>query len=189
MSKIVAGHAGGLPLKSVPGTNTRPTTERTKEAIFSWLESRDWIQDNAIVDLYTGSAGLAVEAASRGAARVIGVESGRSPARIAQANAEIVNSALGREVVTIHQTPVQRFAQQTEPGSWDVVLADPPYDIDDEELGATITGAFEMLMDDGLFVLERPSKAYEPQWPEDTYVVDARRYGEAMVYFVRRTGY
>jgi len=189
MSKIVAGEAGGLPLEAVPGSDTRPTTERTKEAIFSWLESRDWIEGNAILDLYTGSAGLAVEAASRGAATVVGIERARGAARVARDNAAIVNAALEQEVVQIQQTSVQRFLQATEPASWDVILADPPYDIDEEELTAMIAQAFGALMDDGLFVLERAAKADEPQWPEKTYVVDARRYGEAMVYFVRRIGY
>lgn len=189
MTKIVAGQAGGLPLKSVPGADTRPTTERTKEAVFSWLESRDWLQGNAILDLYTGSAGLAVEAASRGATRVTGVEQARTAARIAQANAATVNAALGRDIVDIQQMSVQRFMRVTEPGSWDVIVADPPYDIDEAELTPMIAQAFQSLMDDGLFVLERPTKADEPHWPEDTYVVDARRYGEATVYFVRRIGY
>ena len=189
MSKIVAGQAGGLPLKSVPGSDTRPTTERAKEAVFSWLESRGWLQDTATTELYTGSAGLAVEAASRGATKVIGVDQARTATRIAQANATTVNTALGRNVVSIHQMPVHRFLQITEPASWDVVLADPPYDLDEEELITMITEAFPVLMDDGLFVLERPFKAAEPRWPENTYVVDARRYGEALVYFVRRTGY
>ena len=189
MSKIVAGQAGGLPLKAVPGSGTRPTTERAKEAVFSWLESRDWLAENAVLDLYTGSGGLAVEAASRGAATVTGVESARPPARVAEHNAQILNEALGRDVVTINQMPVQRFLGTTDPASWDLVLADPPYDIDEDELLAMIAQAFTVLMDDGLFVLERPYKAAEPHWPEGVYVVDARRYGEAMVYFVRREGY
>ena len=189
MAKIVAGLAGGLPLKHVPGTTTRPTTERTKEAIFSWLASRDWLEDNAVLDLYAGSGGLAVEAASRGAARVVGVESARPPARIAQDNAKTINDALNRRAVTISHMPVQRFLGTTAPASWDVVIADPPYDIDQDELLAMIAQAFHALMDDGLFVLERPYKAAEPLWPDDVYVVDARRYGEAMMYFVRRTGY
>src|SRR5699024_5347292 len=152
MSKIVAGQAGGLPLKSVPGDNTRPTTERTKEALFSWLDSRDWIATNAVLDLYTGSGGLAVEAASRGAVRVIGVDQARSAARVAQANAKTVNEALVRDVVTIQQMSVQRFVQATEAGSWHVVLADPPYDIDDDDLMTTIQGTAPVLMHAGLCV-------------------------------------
>lgn len=189
MSKIIAGQAGGLPLKPVPGSGTRPTTERAKEAIFAWLDSRDWLDNNAVLDLYTGTGGLAIEAASRGAASVTGVEQARTPAQVAEHNAQIVNTALDRNVVTIAQLPVHRFLQATEPGTWDLVLADPPYDIDEDELSSMIVQAFEALMDDGLFVLERAYKAAEPAWPEDVYVVDARRYGEAMVYFVRRNGY
>lgn len=189
MSKIVAGLAGGLPLKPVPGSNTRPTTERAKEAVFSWLESRDWLENNAVLDLYSGSGGLAVEAASRGARSVTGVEIARAAAQIAEHNANVVNHALNREVVTIQHTPVHRFLAATQPGSWDLILADPPYDIDEDQLASTITQALAALMDDGLFVLERAYKAAEPEWPTGVYVVDARRYGEAMVYFVRRTGY
>lgn len=189
MSKIVAGDAGGLPLASVPGSDTRPTTERAKEAVFSWLESRDWLDGNAILDLYTGSGGLAVEAASRGATTVVGVEKARTAARVARDNAATVNSALGREIVKIEQMSVQRFLQTTEAGSWDVILADPPYDIDQDELTPVIAQAFAALMEDGLLVLERAVKADEPKWPDNTNVVDARRYGEAMVYFVRRRGY
>ncbi|MDN6521529.1 MAG: RsmD family RNA methyltransferase, partial [Yaniella sp.] len=114
MSKIVAGQAGGLPLKAVPGSSTRPTTERAKEAIFSWLQSRDWLDNNAVLDLYTGSGGLAVEAASRGAASVTDVEAARKPAQIAEHNAQIINEALNRDVVTIKQLPVQRFLGSTE---------------------------------------------------------------------------
>ena len=189
MSKIVAGQAGGLPLKSVPGSTTRPTTERTKEAIFSWLESRDWIDGNAVLDLYTGSGGLAVEAASRGASKVTGVEQARTAIQVAEANAAIVNTALGQQIVNISHMPVQRFLQATQQSSWDVVLADPPYDIDADQLATTIAQAFQALMDDGLFVLETAAKSEEPDRPADTYVVDARRYGEAMVYYVRRSGY
>src|SRR5699024_10177628 len=115
MAKLVAGQAGGLPLKHVPGTTTRPTTERTKEALFSWLVSRNWLKDNAVLDLYRGSGGVAVEAASRGAATVVGVESARPPARIAEDNAKTVNHALDRRVVTISQMPVQRFLGTTAP--------------------------------------------------------------------------
>src|SRR5699024_3554319 len=110
-------------------------------------------------------------------------------ARIAEDNAKTVNHDLERRVVTISQMPVQRFLGTTAPASWDLVIADPPYDIDEDQLLAMIAQVFHILMDDGLFVVERPYKAVEPAWPDDVYVVDARRYGEAMMYFVRRTGY
>ena len=58
MPRIIAGHAGGLKLQSVPGDATRPTTDRTREALFSWLASRGWLEDTAVVDLFAGSGAL-----------------------------------------------------------------------------------------------------------------------------------
>ena len=48
MSRIIAGAAGGLTLRSVPGDGTRPTTDRTKEALFSWLSTRGWTDGTAV---------------------------------------------------------------------------------------------------------------------------------------------
>ena len=56
MSRIIAGTAGGLRLASVPGENTRPTTDRVKESLFSKLESYDVVQGARVLDAYAGSA-------------------------------------------------------------------------------------------------------------------------------------
>ena len=67
MSRIIAGTAGGLRLASVPGENTRPTTDRVKESLFSKLESYGVVQGARVLDAYAGSGALGCEALSRGA--------------------------------------------------------------------------------------------------------------------------
>lgn len=74
MSRIIAGAAGGNPLKSVPGDATRPTTDRVKEALFSRLESWEILLGARVLDLFAGSGALGLEAASRGARQVTLVE-------------------------------------------------------------------------------------------------------------------
>ena len=69
MSRIIAGAAGGTPLVSVPGSLTRPTTDRVKEALFSRLDAFDVMAGARVLDLYAGSGSLGVESASRGARR------------------------------------------------------------------------------------------------------------------------
>ena len=91
MSRIVAGVAGGLTLASVPGDNTRPTTDRVKEALFSRLESYDVIAGARVLDLFAGSGALGVETASRGAATVDLVEFEDKAAAVCQRNADMVN--------------------------------------------------------------------------------------------------
>ena len=70
MSRIISGVAGGVRLASVPGDNTRPTTDRVKESLFSKLESYDIIRGARVLDAFGGSGALGCEALSRGAASV-----------------------------------------------------------------------------------------------------------------------
>ena len=69
MTRIIAGWAGSLTIV-VPGSGTRPTSDRVREAIFSALEARDAIAGLRVLDLYAGSGALGLEAASRGATHV-----------------------------------------------------------------------------------------------------------------------
>lgn len=185
MSRIVSGVAGGLPLVSVPGTGTRPTTDRTKEALFSWLESRSWLEGTAVLDLYAGSAALGCEAASRGAGEVLSVEKHGKAASVCKRNAETLNRKLGRTAIRVQNASVDSALQQLEPGQWDLILADPPYDLDGEQLRRSLELMDSVLDDRGLLVLERSTRSSEPQWPPRLEVIEERNYGETRLYFLR----
>ena len=73
VSRIISGFADNLTL-AVPKTGTRPTSDRVREALFSSLDARDEIAGRRVLDLYAGTGGLGLEAASRGAASVVLVE-------------------------------------------------------------------------------------------------------------------
>mgnify|MGYP001940841632 FL=1 len=122
MSRIIAGAAAGRPLTAVPGTGTRPTTDRTKEALFSWLEARDWLEGTAVLDLYAGSGALGCEAASRGAASVLLVERDRRAVTTCRANAALVNRARGADVVRVRAGSVEQ-ALAAEAAPVDLILA------------------------------------------------------------------
>ena len=74
MTRIISGTAGGLRIKSVPGSATRPTTDRVKESLFARLDAWGMCQDARVLDLFAGSGALGLEAASRGAREVTLVE-------------------------------------------------------------------------------------------------------------------
>ena len=88
MMRIVSGTAGGITLQ-VHKSGTRPTSERVREGIFSSLEQYGYVDECVILDLYAGTGALGLEAKSRGARRVIGVEAHRPAAQIAIANRKI----------------------------------------------------------------------------------------------------
>ena len=132
MTRIISGSAGGRTLRTPPGSMTRPTSDRVREALFSRLEHHGLLADTHVLDLYAGSGALGLEAASRGAARVLLVESDRKAAKVIARNIDTVGAA-GVRVVT---DTVERVLRAGPPAGirMDLVFIDPPYDIGEEAL-------------------------------------------------------
>lgn len=184
MSRVIAGVAGGTPLVSVPGSLTRPTTDRVKEALFSRLEAFDVIAGAKVLDLYAGSGSLGVESASRGAVAVDLVESDAKASAVCQRNADMINTALGDKNVSVHRSKVEPFLERAEPGIlWDLVFLDPPYPLDEPALAAVLEKLSGHLADAAVVVVERSSRTPEPQWPASMERFAERKYGETKLWF------
>src|SRR5690349_19807241 len=93
MTRIVAGTRGGRRLAVPGGQGTRPTSDRVREALFSTLESLTPLDGCRFADLYAGSGAVGLEAASRGAAAVLLVESDPRAARVAKENIRALDLA------------------------------------------------------------------------------------------------
>ena len=177
MTRIISGRAGGRRLSTPRGQNTRPTSDRVREALFSSLESLTGsLNELRVLDLYAGSGALGLEAWSRGAGSVTLVEHDRRTAAMIRANAVSVGFT-GAKVVTGSVISVLR---QAPPAPYDLVLADPPYphsDADvDEMLHALV--AHEWLAPSAVVVVERSSRSRAPRFPEPLVLDRSKAYGE-----------
>lgn len=187
MTRIIAGTLGGRGLRTPAGSGTRPTSERVREALFSALEARDAVRGARVLDLYAGSGALGLEAASRGAASVVLVESDRRAAAVAAANVR----ALGVGALARVRTGTVAAVLAPDPGPDDaahLVLLDPPYDLAEAALRVVLDRlAAGWLAPGGLLVLERSSRSPEPAWPS-ALVGEGRprRYGETTLWFAER---
>ncbi|ALE06443.1 methyltransferase [Arthrobacter sp. ERGS1:01] len=191
MSRIVAGAAGGMPLTSVPGDGTRPTTDRVKEALFSRLESMNMLSDVRVLDLYAGSGSLGVESASRGAKSVELVEFNEKAAAVCQRNAEMVNKVVGGKVVSVQRSRVESFlARVAEAGvdQWDLVFMDPPYPLTEVELSLVLELIGPRLSPYGVVVVERSARTPEPAWPASLQLFADKKYGETRLWFAEPAG-
>src|SRR5690606_22786686 len=125
---------------AVPKSGTRPTSDRVREAIFSALDARDVIAGARVLDLYSGSGALGLEAASRGAAEVTLVDRSREAGAVARRNAERVEraapAAAAPRIRSVTQ-PVQAFLAGAA-GGWDLVFLDPPYEFTGGDLVADL---------------------------------------------------
>lgn len=178
MTRIVAGAAGGRRLR-VPEQGTRPTSERVREALFSALAARIDLDGARVLDLYAGSGALGLEALSRGAAHVQLVESNARAAGVVRAN--VAEVGLPGAVVTT--APAAAVVAGTPDGEYDVVVLDPPYALDSDELGRVLTGlaANGWVGEGSLVALERATRSPETVWPDGFEVEKARKYGDTRV--------
>jgi 16S rRNA (guanine966-N2)-methyltransferase len=181
VTRIISGRAGGLRLATPSGPSTRPTSDRVREALFSRLEHLDLLPGAHVLDLYAGSGALGLEAASRGAASVLLVESDRLAAKVARDNV----AALGLPGVTVRQSTVSAVLAAAPAQPCTLVFSDPPYDLTEDAL-ATDLGLLEdhgWLTPEALVVVERSSRSPEPRWPGAWRQEGERRYGETTLWF------
>ncbi|BCW19514.1 16S rRNA (guanine(966)-N(2))-methyltransferase RsmD [Pseudarthrobacter enclensis] len=184
MSRIISGAAGGTPLTAVPGSLTRPTTDRVKEALFSRLDAFDVISGARVLDLYAGSGSLGVESASRGARAVDLVEADAKASAVCQRNADLINGVVGRKAVTVHRSKVEPFLERAhETALWDLVFMDPPYPLDEVALAAALRKLAAHLAPGAVVVVERSSRSPEPAWPTDVERFAEKKYGETRLWF------
>ena len=122
--RVIAGSRRSLPLKTLPGLNTRPTEDRTKETLFNVLQND--IAGGIFLDLFSGSGGIAIEALSRGASKAYLVENNRDAAAIIRQNLEFTkftNEAVLME--TDVMTALKRLVGKV--SHFDIIFMDPPY--------------------------------------------------------------
>ena len=186
MPRIIGGSARGRRITAPPGDATRPTADRVREALFSSVVAEAGALDGwSVLDLYAGSGAIGLEARSRGAAQATFVEAARGVATMIRANA----AAAGLTPVDVVAMKVTSFLRSGPPvnAPYDLVFADPPYDLPDEEL-ATVLGELTApgwLAPDALVVVERATRRGSPAWPTGLVESRSRRYGEGTLWYAR----
>jgi 16S rRNA (guanine966-N2)-methyltransferase len=143
---VVAGAFKGRTLHAPRGSDTRPTADRVREALFSMLGPLDGAR---VLDLFAGSGALAIEALSRGAAEAVLVE--RDPRAVAaiERNLEPLEVVAG-----VRRRDALAYLRETADAPFDLVFADPPYDAA-PRLAARLTEHLPgLLADNGRIVTE-----------------------------------
>src|SRR5271170_4144436 len=96
--RVIAGKYRSRPLRSLPGMDLRPTSDRLRETLFDVLSAARDLQDSVWLDLYAGTGAVGIEALSRGARQVYFVESARKHARLLRENLSSLGISEGFEV-------------------------------------------------------------------------------------------
>ncbi len=187
MTRIIGGTAGGRRLSTPRGSQTRPTSDRVREALFSAIEA--WcgsLSGLRFLDLYAGSGAVGLEAWSRGAGVVTLVEQDKRTAALIAGNAR----ELGFPKANVVAVPVALVLARPPAAPYDVVFLDPPYPLPDDAVAADLAAlaGHDWLVPGALVVVERAARSAEPVWPEGFADTRSRKYGETTLWYGHAAG-
>ncbi|KFI95751.1 16S rRNA (guanine(966)-N(2))-methyltransferase RsmD [Bifidobacterium stellenboschense] len=190
--RVISGRFKGVAL-ATPKTGTRPTTDRTKEAIFSRLDAWGVLDEARVLDLFAGTGALGIEALSRGARELVAVEASKpAAALVVKTVAQLKrnrswSSDLSARVI-VRKAEAYAASGAGAAGAFDVIFIDPPYAFETEACDRLLADlAANGFAGEGTVVmLERSARSERPTPPDGWEITDDRDYGETAVYYIER---
>jgi 16S rRNA (guanine966-N2)-methyltransferase len=177
--RIISGKAKGRKLASVPGSTTRPITDRVKSALFSILGGD--VADSTWLDLFAGTGSVGMEALSRGASSVIFVDRVRKAIETIHRNLDHIGLL---EHAELAHDDAFRFLRRAEPDlTFDYIYVAPPQY---QDLWAKVLQMLDekpMLNEDGMIIVQIHPKEFHELATPHLELVDERRYGSTVLKF------
>ena len=169
--RIIAGMARGRTFEAPPGMDTRPTLDRVRENVFNILQHH--VRGAKVLDLFSGSGGMAFEAISRGAESAVMVDHSRAAIACIRKNVETLRfSDRARIMQTDWRAAVETLRK--EGAVFDLVMLDPPYAM--VELSEVTEAIRPLLSDHAMLVIEHDYRTM-PHVADGYDAVDTRKYG------------
>ena len=155
--RIIAGTNKGRTLKAPKWDGLRPTSDKLRETLFNILQTR--VSGARVLDVFSGTGAVALEALSRGAAGVTCVESDRRAAALIAENAALCRDT--DRCVIIRDVVERALLTPLRGGPFDIIVLDPPYDYSDLE--SAVANAATQRAADGIVILEHAARVIPPQ--------------------------
>lgn len=178
--RVITGTARGRRLKELEGMETRPTTDRVKEAIFSIIQFD--VEGRRVLDLCAGTGQMGIEALSRGAAHCTFVDIRREAVNLIRDN--LTQTGLA-ERATVLQSDALAFLSQSHE-RYDLILLDPPYESEIIKKVLQIVTRIDNVSENGIIICENDLNFDWPSVPEPYKLQKEYKYGKIKVALYRR---
>ena len=183
--RVISGTARGTKLYSLEGNNTRPTLDRVKESLFNIIGIK--IRNSVVLDLFSGSGAIGIEAASRGAEKAILCDKSKEAINIINKNIE--KTKLQNNIIVINSDYKEALKKASY--TYDIIYIDPPYatHLAVESVEEILKNKY--LNDDGTIIIETDEEekiCRELEKIENTKIdiYDKRKYGRVVLIFIRK---
>ena len=157
--RIIAGKFRSRQVRSLPGAELRPTSDRLRETLFNVIAATRTIEDTIWFDLFAGTGAVGIEALSRGARMVYFAEATRKSVELIQQNLLALNLASGLQI--LQQDSASAIAKVSEPV--DICFLDPPYKMEEQYEKVLTTLANASLLRENSMVIAEHSKHFDPR--------------------------
>ena len=178
--RVITGTAKGVRLLTPEGLNTRPTTDRVKEGLFSIIQFE--VEGRSVLDLFAGTGQLGIEALSRGAKNAVFVDFSQPAVKLVKENikrTKMENSS------TVIQSDYESFLRSCKQ-KFDIIFLDPPYAEKFLENAMKIISEIDILRDSGIIICEKTAdKAFEGDF-EGLQKQKEYRYGNTSLVLFRK---
>ena len=176
--RVISGSARGRKLIALSGLDTRPTTDRVKESVFNIISP--YLPAGRVLDLFSGSGALGIEALSRGSERCVFVEKGKAALDVTKRNIELAR--VGERAETVLSDAISYLRRTRE--KFDIIFLDPPYNTGLLTEAVGVIADCGLLSEDGIIVAESEFCGEEPR--HDSFdVVRRAKYGNTEVFVLR----
>ena len=156
--RVIAGSARSLPLKTIKGLETRPTTDRIKETLFNMISA--YLADCRFLDIFSGSGAIGIEALSRGADSCVFIENNREAVQCIREN--LAFTRLEEKARILNWDAKSALLSLRNEAPFSIVFMDPPYDSNLEDSLFSCLADLSLIDEDSLIIVEaKLSKCFD----------------------------
>ena len=180
--RIISGTARGTKLFTLEGETTRPTLDRVKESMFNIIQNE--VQNSIFIDLFSGSGAIGLEAASRGAKRVILCDKSKQAINIINKNIEKTHL---KEKIELYNLDYEILLKSKIKEQADIIYIDPPYKSDFAIKAVNIILENKLINEDSTIIIEtdEEEKILRELEKIEIKITDKRKYGRAILIFLK----
>lgn len=180
--RIISGTARGTKLYTLEGETTRPTLDRVKESMFNIIQNK--VQNSIFIDLFSGSGAIGLEAASRGAKKVILCDKSKQAISIINKNIEKTHL---KEKVELYNLDYELLLKTKIKEQADIIYIDPPYKSDFALKAVNIILEKRLVNENSTIIIEtdEEEKILRELEKIEIKITDKRKYGRAILIFLK----